>query len=366
MHFGQSRTRIPAGPSREVEDLARGLKSVLEGWLSGPSDFKSLAEVLSKRSHQLEELEIHLTWHQNLQDNRYDDEIMFCIYDNVFGSDMVKLCGRKIDAFPVLERLALARAPFKEYYHGRGPSLLYDAVRRDSLEFLQSLQLRHCYAWEDMIRMFNERAEPVKLKSLELQWVDDYSSDGKQDLLTFLRSFQGLEELIIHVTTNNQADSPKIWQAALHHRESLGRFVYHQKAFYLFKQIPIIYDMPDLGFVDPVDCENGSADLLGKLDFVTLGLLCCYPTYMQSFVSKFASRTSLQVLHMRQSGKELYNYSWATSAGREDVPFDFAGMDLPNGPLLNLGKSFVDFAQWVFEPTVDLLICGSKEEIDDS
>ncbi|KAF6831633.1 hypothetical protein CPLU01_06672 [Colletotrichum plurivorum] len=165
------------------------LKHLTWTGLSGPSDFKSLAEVLIKRSHQLEELEIDLTWHQHLYDYMHDDEIWFCIYDNVFGSDMVKLCGHKIDAFPVLKRLALVRTPFKEYYYGRGPSLLYDALRRSSLEFLQSLQLRHCYAWEDLIRMFNERAEPVKLKSLELQWISDYSSDGKQDLLTFLRSF---------------------------------------------------------------------------------------------------------------------------------------------------------------------------------
>lgn len=57
---------------------------------------------------------------------------------------------------------------------------------------------------------------------------------------------------------------------------------------------------------------------------------------------------------MRQSGTDIDDLaipSWAYRAEDGDAAFDFSGMDLPGGDSSMLGKSFVDFAQWVFGPT---------------
>ena len=54
---------------------------------------------------------------------------------------------------------------------------------------------------------------------------------------------------------------------------------------------------------------------------------------------------------MRQSGPDLRHYSgWCKQAEKDDGPFDFAGMNLPDREFPRLGRSFVDFAQWAFGP----------------
>jgi hypothetical protein len=74
----------------------------------------------------------------------------------------------------------------------------------------------------------------------------------------------------------------------------------------------------------------------------------------QSFVSPFASKATLQVLHMRQSGPDLRRYSsWAKSAEEDDTDCDYSDIDLPaveRGVFPQLGASFVKFAQWAFGP----------------
>lgn len=235
--------------------------------LSGLAHFKSLTEVLVKRSHQLEELEIDLTWHHRHSSSEMGDGLTLDIKHGVFGS-------QKIGPFPVLKKLALVRAPFSTAER----NTLYRALKCSPLQSLQSLQLRYCLSWDKLLHMFNKRAEPpLNLKSLEVQWASlSARPERTQQLLTFLQSFQGLEELFIHVTTKKGADSLEVWGAALHHRASLRRFVHHQQVID-FEQRQ--RDRPDLTFVDPVDVEHGSADLLGKLDLVSLGL-CCIPSFM--------------------------------------------------------------------------------------
>jgi len=61
----------------------------------------------------------------------------------------------------------------------------------------------------------------------------------------------------------------------------------------------------------------------------------------------------LQVLHMRQSGLDLYSVpSWAERAGISDTDFDCTDMDLPvpKADIPKLGTEFALFAQWAFGP----------------
>ncbi|SPN96652.1 uncharacterized protein DNG_00173 [Cephalotrichum gorgonifer] len=55
---------------------------------------------------------------------------------------------------------------------------------------------------------------------------------------------------------------------------------------------------------------------------------------------------------MRPSGADLSQcVRWILGKKRSDPVFDPSGMDLPYGWNMELGKSFLDFAQWAFGPT---------------
>lgn len=55
---------------------------------------------------------------------------------------------------------------------------------------------------------------------------------------------------------------------------------------------------------------------------------------------------------MRQSGPDFEHYaSWSLRGKEDDVKFDQAGLSPRDDKLPWLGKSFGDFAQWVFGPT---------------
>ncbi|KAK1585012.1 uncharacterized protein LY79DRAFT_660725 [Colletotrichum navitas] len=172
-----------------------------------------------------------------------------------------------------------------------------------------------------MIRLLNESAEPLNLRSLELQWSFDDDSDHSYEALSgFFQEFQGLEELFL--STSAPAYPVEIWRVVLHHRASLRRFVHHQHerplSWYRQRVDELSFrreiDSPNFESLEPSDCWS-----LGRLDLTSLGL-CCKPITMKMFVSEFASRTTLQVLHVRQSGPYL-DYS-SSSATMTEVDYD--------------------------------------------
>lgn len=317
--------------------------------LSSPSDFESLANVLEQRSHQLKDLEIDLTHYRDaLSDDDSDDETE----NSEFAVQILKLPRRSPMRFSVLSRLALAGVSVAPGNSKEVRQRVLGDIH-DVFDFgsLRSLKLTHCHGWEDLIILLTKSAVPLKLRYLEIQW-SFYHAPTKpyESISAFLEKVQGLEELFLYTTAAE--DSPGPWQALLRHRTSLRRFVYHQRTLDLNGETDIFeigYDSPDLTFMGPEDEESGPRGSLGKLDLTCLGL-SCIPRFMRSFVSGFTSKTSLQVLHMRQSGRDLMRYytNWDTS---KDEPFDFASMELPSKRFPMLEKSFVDFAQWVFGPT---------------
>ncbi|KAK1965444.1 hypothetical protein LY78DRAFT_95204 [Colletotrichum sublineola] len=324
--------------------------------LSTQADLESLGDVLDQKSHQLEELEIDLAYYRHLSDRlgfSYDVED----YDDVFAAGILRGSSRTKRKFPLLKRLALTAVSFTP---GKTNASAQQSLRRiyDAFDFtsLQSLKLRHCEGWQDLLSLLNTGAEPLKLRSLELQWSLNNSFEAYETLSGFLQKFQGLEELFL--STTGRGNSPEIWRAALHHRGSLRRFVHHQRTIEFAddeQDDENNYEQDDeceCDLPDPSGGGHGSADFLRGLDLMSLGL-CCSPRFMRIFVSGFASTTSLRILHMRQSGPDLERYpSWAQSASEDDLPFDFAGIDLPvSSKFPTLGKSFVEFAQWVFGPS---------------
>ncbi|KAJ9130920.1 hypothetical protein NKR23_g11970 [Pleurostoma richardsiae] len=336
------------------------LKSLSWKGLSSQDDIGTLADVLTQRSHQLEELEIDLTYHRDLLrehdyhssgDEDSDDDFEFPV-------QILRLPERGSDTFPVLKKLALSSvwlAPAKKgTIKNRVPKSIEGAF---DFSTLVSLQLRYCRGWEHLIESLTSSSQPMRLKSLEIQSSfkdEDPWKEYDVILPPFLRKFQGLEELFLY--TASRDDSMELWHALCHHRATLERFIHHHRAINLNEESDRFeeeIDEPTLSFIDPEDVDkilDDSGNPLGHLDLRSLGL-CCIPQFMRSFVAPFASKTSLQVLHMRQSGPALRYYSsWAKPADTDDT-VDWAGMDLPDGKFPRLGRSFIEFAQWAFGST---------------
>ncbi|KAH6972917.1 hypothetical protein BKA56DRAFT_593007 [Ilyonectria sp. MPI-CAGE-AT-0026] len=320
--------------------------------LSSPSDLESLADVLEQRSHQLEELEIDITHHRDLWSDYDSDNEREQVE---FAVQILKLPRRRFMRFPVLKKLALAAVSVAPG-NSRAVRQRVLGYIHDVFDFgsLQSLKLRHCHGWEDLIILLSKGAEPLELRSLEIQWsFKDAPTKPYESISEFLDKVHGLEELFLYTTAAEDSLGP--WRALLRHRTSLRRVVHHQRSIDLSDDDHLFgteYDSPDLAFMSPEDEEDSPGGSLGKLDLTCLGI-SCNARFMRSFVSGFASKTSLQVLHMRQSGTDLvrHHLGWDKPAERNDELFDFAGIELPVERFPMIGNAFIDFAQWVFGPT---------------
>lgn len=247
--------------------------------LSSQVEIESLASLLVQRSHQLEDLEIDVTYYQDLSedlghDAHGEDHSAF----KVLGFSR---CGS--GNFPALKRLALAGIEFPEQQMVVEDCMLSHLCDAFNFESLQSLKLQYCDGWSHLITQFNRHPEPLKLRSLELQWAcNDNQVDTQEVLVTFLRKVQGLEELFL--STAKSEDTLEIWQAVLHHRTSLRRFVHHQGTIELNDEsgnFESFHDSPDLGFIDVSSIEIAPDASLGRLDLVSLGL-CCIPSLLAS------------------------------------------------------------------------------------
>lgn len=248
----------------------------------------------------------------------------------------------------------------------------------DALDFgsLRSLRLSGCSGWQLLLDLLVERGEPIRLKSLELQWSKREATEGPYASIgSFLRAFRGLEELFV------DGDDPEdstgdIWEAALCHRDTLRRLVTHRRTVNrwigeddeMYTQLfGSLVDAEDMEFEDPGRAADELGGVLWAMDLISLGL-SCHPRYMRGFIDGFARKECLEVLHVRQSGLDLENYpNWALASEDSDessdednqdecgdahppdpTPID---VDPPEGEgCSGLRPSFVAFAQWAFGP----------------
>lgn len=307
--------------------------------LSSRNDLKALANALEHISYRLEELEIDLTYHRDLVTDFFPENGH---EDTEFALKILKLPTRRL-RFPVLTRLALAAVSVLPGDVMAGQRTLRHI--HDVFDFgsLQSLRLQDCHGWEELIILLTGRAEPLELRSLEIQWsLFNDPDETYESILAFLERVPRLQELFICSTA--PGDSLELWQALSRHCPSLRRFVHHQRTINQDREHALYQtecDVQDLGFTSSELAEAGNH--LGQLNLISLGL-CCIPRLLeQGLVANFASKMSLQVLHMRQSGGDLRTKypSWARSAG----------VELPEARPPRLETSFFDFAQWVFGPS---------------
>jgi hypothetical protein len=247
--------------------------------LSSEQDLETLADVLQQRSRQLQELEIDLTYHEAIRVSFEGDEDDGLGDGSTFSAEILRLPKPGVETFSNLRLLDLTAVSFTPGNNEREKKRTLDRIY-NSFDFgtLLSLRLRHCQGWEALLELLTCSTKPMRLKSLEIQSShQDDAWDEYNTLIAFIQTFQGLEELAVYTTA--PLESIDLWQAMLHHRTTLRRFVQHQRSLNLREEET---DLPDLSFCDPEDAnkgKDGSGNPLGQLDLVSLGL-CCIPRFM--------------------------------------------------------------------------------------
>ncbi|KAI8295983.1 Methyltransferase fsa4 [Colletotrichum sp. SAR11_240] len=181
------------------------------------------------------------------------------------------------------------------------------------LDQLQSLRLRACPGWTHLFRYWLTSELNINLALLEIQVSLDMFAGAfpERMLVTFLEHFEGLEELYISIP--GLLDRPTaLWHAALGHPK-LRRFVYHVRIFDLdlesmyaehdANQPPLLDTIGDLVLGQkPPAAPPTNLECLG---------VTCFPLYLEMLVRSLRQHTSLKVLHVRQSGRDILRYdSW--------------------------------------------------------
>lgn len=241
-------------------------------------DMESLAEALTQRSRQLEELEIDLTQQRDSLD---PDDFEYCEHGELVG--ILNLPDRGPGTFPALRKLALSSAWLTA---GSNKSVQERVLREIHAAFdfsgLSSLCLRDCAGWDGLLKALSTDPQPIRLRDLEIQVSDkgEQWGDTHTVICTFLRRFQGLERLFVYTT--DFENTIELWQALTHHRTTLIRFVQHQRSMNLNEESDGFedhVDSTDLSTVDPEDVDAGPGNPLAQLDLVALGL-GCIPRFM--------------------------------------------------------------------------------------
>lgn len=244
--------------------------------LSSQREFDTLADVLDQVSHQLEELEIDLTYHEdgcNHRDYNYVNGRRNA--QSIFK--MLGLSTPRSSNFPVLKRLALTAVPF------RAPESDSHISRSFGFNSLQSLKLRNCDGWLLFFHRLTNHAEPLKLRSLELQCAATANAPYRKALFNVLQKTQGLEELFLTIGKQGSMSIVDIWETVSPYRSSLQRFVFHMVAIdhdWNGENYGGSRDLPDLGSsLWFPDLGLPALHSVESLDLTSLGI-CCDPDLM--------------------------------------------------------------------------------------
>lgn len=249
--------------------------------LSSQSDFDSLANMLDHVSHQLEGLEIDLTYHQDWCDHLgYGSDHERRNTQSI--AEMLGLSTPPSRKFPALKRLALTAVPIPEPKRNSSISGSF------GFSSLQYLKLRNCDGWWFLFDQLTNRAEPLKLRSLELQCSAIDQPAGVHvvtEIVNVLQKTQGLEELFLGTGFLGGSDIVGLWKTVYHYRASLRRFVHHLTDFDDNEESENYGGTRDMsylgGIIDPwtEKTKLPALQFVGSMDLTSLGV-CCTPDLM--------------------------------------------------------------------------------------
>ncbi|OAL51397.1 hypothetical protein IQ07DRAFT_631268 [Pyrenochaeta sp. DS3sAY3a] len=326
------------------------------------NEVESLGDVLSQVSDQLVTLELDFfDWSRLILELQMDSNEEAASFVWQILSPPPKSTNH---IFPVLQVLSLSHISLK--------TTAIDMPHTFDLSLLRSLRLRFCHGWEDFLENSSRLSKPTRLRVFKIQSNSSLEINPEDSLSRFLRSFHGLVELAI--CTGSPARTLDIWRAVVHHNSTLRAFVHHQRGNHMDDDSPFAeeecdkldlslstYDEQSPGWaIDP--SQNPLSEL--RVDF--LGL-CCEPKLLERILSPLAGKRSLRLLHIRQSGDDLYMLeNWGLL---EDVGVDTAttsqsgenGAESECSPK-KLTARLHNLAQWAFGPqglpSLEAIICG--------
>jgi hypothetical protein len=226
-------------------------------------EWDALRFLILGHAHQLERLEIDfLHWNDD------SEEYRLCgrpIPPNYLATGFFHIeLGKEKVVLPVLKTLSLSSVSF-----WRGSAELARAM---NMRNLRSLKLRNCQGVNELLDMLAHSPEIIHLKSFELTQRSTKSRNQQdnwkiQNLVNFLESFEGLEELCILSDPSEDPIDEDYWWSILRHKATLKRLVHHQR------QVELGYGgRPESYFIHDISPFYGDIShvfmLMPSLDFM--------------------------------------------------------------------------------------------------
>ncbi|KAF2193539.1 hypothetical protein K469DRAFT_691105 [Zopfia rhizophila CBS 207.26] len=351
-------------------DVFRQLRRFSWSGIRSEDHFLALQSVLSNNRDQLVELELNLIhWEETskcldelidslkweggtelLEENEdiaHSSSKFFAHY--ILGLPMVATNP----SFSNLQVLSLTAVSFEDT-----AELMASAFNFGGL---CSLTLRLCPGWDKLLDQITRSENTTALKEFEIQTNIEYDGDEPDRIVScFLTSFEGLEKLAVEM--GSPSETVSIWRSAARHESTLKRFIHHQRDICTDDESPAfneLIDNMDLSltlYEDDVKYWNADTSkhplVNVKLEF--LGI-CCAPhdQFLKQVIGALtASKSSLQVLHIRQSGSDLkWTASWGICLKRYKsgyyIPVYTTDQD-EEFPVLV--EELSEFARWAFGP----------------
>lgn len=201
----------------------RSLRGISWINLRSAEDFEALGGALQTNSAHLTELRLNFVDWTEADDSWFTDRGQWKSdrSENFFARDVLKLsAGEAVVKFPALETLLLSEISFES----AAPEMSYAF----NLSRLRSLTLRNCPGSGDFLRGVVKSGQAIRLISLEVQAGIGHGFDMPGAISKVLGTFEGLEDL--YVAHAGPAKTIAFWRSMLHHKSTLTRFAYHQRA----------------------------------------------------------------------------------------------------------------------------------------
>ncbi|KAJ0415419.1 hypothetical protein BJY00DRAFT_265636 [Aspergillus carlsbadensis] len=280
--------------------------------LTWRDDLDALAMTLEKVAHQLTLLELDIFEYEREGKGAYRQYYTKSQAErdrpNYFAWDILGLsANEKRCMFHSLERLYLCGVPFEMAEMEMAHAFNWSKIR--------SLHLRFCRGWAGFMQQVIKSGQEINLRSLTLEPSPTLEFPGKEveTICSFLGAFTGLQELFL--STNEEHGTLDIWRAVANHKATLKVFVHNQRIPADFWDpewdgsaeppvLPFTQQESEMMRADP------AANPLSQLELEFLGLTAL-PGNWEYLLSPFRSKSTLQLVHIRQAGGYSDQYgSW--------------------------------------------------------
>ncbi|PSN67578.1 hypothetical protein BS50DRAFT_664867 [Corynespora cassiicola Philippines] len=316
------------------------------GPISG-SQMEALGTTLQQISAQLVELKLENASGQRVlpeSDTTWPTGVYLSEIPSVYS--VLGLSIDKILVFQSLQLLSFTALSFK-------PETLA-IVQALATASLRSLTIRFCTGWEEFLQQL---CPPKTLKALEIQYAVAQETAISENMIAgFLERFKGLEELSL--LTSVSGDVVRLWRAASHHKETLKRFVHHQRTIDAEEEE---CDVPNMTLLprDVAMMKNLALNPFDGFNLECIGL-CCDPRFLPLI-------ESTSTLVYRKSYPAYLTHfdrysNWGIQLRPQEDSLDsayFDGIDGHNHSTcseyqrkpLELSTGLRDLARWAFCPS---------------